>query len=48
MLQHFINNTFKNLNYPKLSAGSVLLLAVIFLFFVVLYGFVQRKEQYRE
>lgn len=48
MLQHFINNTFKNLNYPKLSVSSVLLLAVIFLFFLALYGFVQRKEQYRE
>ena len=48
MLQHFINNTFKNLNYSKLSVSSVLLLAVIFLFFLLLYGFVQRKERYRE
>ena len=48
MLQHFINNTFKNLNYSKLSVSSVILLAVIFLFFLALYGFVQRKERYRE
>lgn len=48
MLQHFINNTFKNLNYPKLSVSSVLLLVVILLFFGVFYGFVQRKERYRQ
>ena len=48
MLQHFINNSFENLNYANLSVSSVLLLAVILLFFGVFYGFVSRKERYRE
>ena len=48
MLQHFINNSFENLNYANLSVSSILLLAVILLFFGVFYGFVSRKERYRE
>lgn len=47
MLQHFINNSFENLNYGKLSVSSVLLLLVILLFFGVFYGFVSGKERYR-
>ena len=48
MLQHFINNSFENLNYGKLSVSSVLLLVVILLFFGVFYAYVNRKEAYRE
>jgi len=48
MLQHFINNSFKNLNYANLSVSSTLLLVVILLLFGTFYGFVNRKERYRE
>lgn len=48
MLQHFINNSFENLNYSKLSVSSVLLLLVILIFFGAFYVFVDRKERYRE
>ena len=48
MLQHFINNSFNNLNYQKLSVASVLLLVVIVVFFGVFYAFVSRKEAFRE
>lgn len=48
MLQHFINNSFNNLNYQKLSVASVLLLVVIVVFFGVFYAFVNRKEAFRE
>lgn len=47
MLQHFINNSFENLNYGKLSVSSVLLLLVILVFFGFFYVFVNRKERYR-
>ena len=48
MLQHFINNSFNNLNYPKLSVASVLLLVIIVAFFGVFYVFIRRKEAFRE
>ncbi len=48
MLQHFVNNSFKSLNYRKLSVSSLLLFAVILAFFGALYIFVRRKERYRE
>lgn len=48
MLQHFINNSFNNLNYPKLSVASVLLLVIIVVFFGIFYAFVRRKEAFRE
>lgn len=48
MLQHFINNSFGNLNYSKVAVASVLLLVVIVVFFGVFYAFVRRKEAYRE
>lgn len=47
MLQHFINNSFENLNYAKLSVSSVLLLIIILVFFGALYIFVDRKERYK-
>lgn len=48
MLQHFINNAFEKLNYPKLAVASVLMLIVVAVFFALFYGFVVRKEGYRE
>ena len=48
MLQHFINNAFEKLNYPKLAVASVLLLIVITAFFAIFYRFVMRKEAYKE
>ncbi len=48
MLQHFINNSFSNLNYSKVAVASVLLLVVTVVFFGVFYAFVSRKEAFRE
>ncbi len=47
MLQHFLNNSFENLNYAKLSVASVLLLVVVLVVFAVFYGFVRKKEAFR-
>ncbi len=47
MLQHFINNCFENLNYPKLAVASTLLLCVITLVFALCYRWVNRKEAFR-
>ena len=44
MLQHFLNNSFGNLNYAKLSVASTLLLVVILLFCTSFYAFVKHKE----
>ena len=48
MLQHFINNSFENLNYPKLGVASVLLLIVLAVLFTVSYRWVMKKEAFRE
>lgn len=48
MLQHFLNNSFENLNYAKLSVASVLLLIVVLAVFAVFYGFVRKKEAFRQ
>lgn len=48
MLQHFINNTFENMNYPKLAAASILLLIVMTGVYAVCYRWVLRKEAFRE
>ena len=48
MLQHFINNSFENLNYTKLSVASVLLLMVLTAVFTVSYRWVMRKEAFWE
>lgn len=48
MLQHFINNAFDKLNYPKLAVASVLLLLILTVFFAVSYRWVLRKEAYKE
>ena len=48
MLQHFINNSFENLNYTKLAVASVLLLLVLASVFTISYRWVMRKEVFRE
>jgi multiple sugar transport system permease protein len=48
MLQHFINNNFENLNYNKLSVASVLLLIPLIGVIGFFYGWVRKKEAYRE
>lgn len=48
MLQHFINNSFENLNYPKLAVASVLLFLVMTVVFAFCYRWVLRKEAFRE
>ena len=48
MLQHFINNSFENMNYGNLSCSSVMLLVIILTFFGVFYAFVNKKEEYRK
>lgn len=48
MLQHFINNAFDKLNYPKLAVASVLLLLILTVLFAVSYRWVLRKEAYKE
>lgn len=48
MLQHFINNAFEKLNYPKLAVASVLLLLVLTVAFAVSYRWVMKKEAYKE
>ena len=48
MLQHFINNCFESINYPKLAVASVLLLIVLSVVFTAGYRWVMKKEAYRE
>ena len=44
MLQHFMNNNFANLNYPRLSTAALLIFAVIFLLVLLLFR-VKRKHE---
>lgn len=48
MLQHFINNSFENLNFPKLAVASVLLFLAMTVVFAFCYRWVLRKEAFRE
>lgn len=48
MLQHFINNSFEMLNYPKLAVAAVLLLVILVVLFAASYRWVMRKEAYKE
>ncbi len=47
MIQHFMNNSFYNLNYPRLSTTSIILSAIIiammFVFFII-----EKKKNYLE
>lgn len=45
MLQHYLNNCFANLNYQRLSTASVLLFAVLFGSFLLLYAWVTYQEE---
>ena len=47
MLQHFINNAFAKMNYPKLAVASVLLLVLLTALFALGYRWVMRKEAYK-
>ena len=47
MLQHFINNSFENLNYQRLSVASVLLFLVLTLVLGACALWVLRKEAAR-
>lgn len=42
MLQHFMNNTFKSLDYQKLSAAAIIMSLVIIVLFFIMY----RAEEY--
>ena len=44
MLQHFMNNNFQNLNYPRLSTAALLIFVVIFLLVLLLFR-VKRKHE---
>lgn len=44
MMQHFINNSFENLNYGRLSVSSVLLFTVLCVVFGFLYMWVRKRE----
>lgn len=48
MLQHFINNAFCNLNYPKLAVASILLFLVMTVIFALCFRWVLKKEAFRE
>ncbi len=45
MLQHFMNNTFKNLNYPRLSSAAVLMFLVMVVIIGVLFAADNRIEE---
>ena len=47
MLQHFMNNSFENLNYNRLSVAAVLLFLAVTVVIGAAYGWVRRKEAYR-
>ena len=42
MLQHFINNSFQNLNYARLAVASVLLFVILVSVFAILYAWINR------
>lgn len=44
MLQHFMNNNFQNINYPRLSTAALLIFVVIFLLVLLLF-WVKRKHE---
>lgn len=44
MIQHFMNNNFYNLNYPRLSAASIMLSIVIIVVMLVFFRFERRSS----
>lgn len=47
MLQHFLNNSFENMNAGKLSAASVIFLSVLVIALSLFHAFIQKREAYR-
>ncbi len=45
MIQHYMNNNFNNLNYPRLSAASVILSIFIIIIMLVFFLFERRSEK---
>ena len=48
MLQHFMNNNFRNLNYQRLSVAALLIFIAIFALVFVLYRFKNRLEAHNK
>ncbi len=47
MLQHFMNNAFEKMNYPKLAVAAILLLIVLLAIFAPFYWITTRKEAWK-
>ena len=45
MLQHFMNNNFQNVNYPRLSVAALITFVVIFTFVFLLWRLQRRGEE---
>ena len=45
MIQHYMNNNFNNLNYPRLSAASVILSVFIIIIMLVFFLIERRNDQ---
>ena len=48
MLQHFINNCVEKMSYSKVAVASILMTAAVLILLAICYGWVMRKEAYRE
>ena len=48
MIQHFMNNNFQNLNYTRLSVGSILVFIIIFIIILLLFKFKKRLGEDRK
>lgn len=46
MLQHFINNNFKNLNYPRLFIAALIIFAVIFVLVLIMFSLKRKAGDY--
>lgn len=48
MLQHFINNCFEKMSYSKVAVASIMMTGLVLIILAVCYGWVLRKEAYKE
>ena len=48
MLQHFINNCVEKMSYSKVAVASILMTAAVLFLLAVCYGWVMRKEAYKD
>ena len=48
MLQHFINNCVEKMSYSKVAVASILMTGAVLLLLAVCYGWVMRKEAYKD